>query len=53
MLIVSNSFADIDECEEYEYVCIGGRCSNFFGGYQCECEDGYLYDEDARECRGE
>ncbi|XP_072038061.1 fibrillin-2-like isoform X2 [Amphiura filiformis] len=42
---------DIDECEEYEYLCRGGICVNFFGGYQCECEDGYVYDEDERECR--
>ena len=45
-------FTDIDECEEYEYLCRGGFCVNFYGGYTCECETGYLYDENARECRG-
>ena len=35
------SFADIDECEEYESMCENGECINTDGAYRCECQKGF------------
>ena len=41
---------DINECEERAGVCGAGRCLNTEGGYQCECDRGFVAASDGREC---
>ena len=41
---------DVNECAERPGVCANGRCINTEGGYQCECQPGYVSSPDGTEC---
>ena len=35
--------SDIDECSDDPSLCLHGSCSNFPGGYRCDCTMGYSH----------
>ena len=41
---------DINECNELSKMCENGRCSNTFGSYMCNCNDGFKLDEKSVRC---
>ena len=41
---------DINECNELSKMCENGRCSNTFGSYMCNCNDGFELDEKSVRC---
>ena len=43
---------DIDECFENVNICGEGNCQNFIGGYQCQCNPGYIEDAGMKQCIG-
>ena len=43
---------DIDECLNGDNLCEHGQCTNKAGSYECECELGYIPDEDKKSCVG-
>lgn len=42
---------DVNECED-PAVCGSARCENNVGGYDCLCEEGYVFDNESRSCVG-
>ncbi|XP_035216115.1 fibrillin-1-like [Stegodyphus dumicola] len=47
---ITVKIGDIDECQELNGICKGGRCSNTFGSFMCMCPDGYTLDDTHRNC---
>lgn len=45
-------FSDVDECEAIPGICENGKCVNSMGSFRCDCDKGYLYNEDASACEG-
>ena len=43
--------ADIDECDTNNVSC-EHICNNTIGSFECSCPDGYLLDENRRNCSG-
>ena len=43
---------DINECEVFPDLCIGGVCINTVGSYVCNCRVGFVLDESIRTCVG-
>ena len=43
------SCTDIDECKEYQNICIG-NCQNEPGSYRCTCPQGYTLSDNERSC---
>lgn len=43
---------EIDECVLMPQMCQNGICMNVPGSFKCECNRGYVYDEDAHQCIG-
>lgn len=43
---------EIDECTLMPQMCQNGVCMNVPGSFKCECNRGYVYDEDAHQCIG-
>lgn len=43
---------EIDECTLMPQMCQNGICMNVPGSFKCECNRGYIYDEDAHQCIG-
>lgn len=43
---------EIDECALMPQMCQNGVCMNVPGSFKCECNRGYIYDEDAHQCIG-
>ena len=43
---------EIDECALMPQMCQNGICMNVPGSFKCECNRGYIYDEDAHQCIG-
>jgi fibulin 1/2 len=41
---------DINECNELSKMCENGRCSNTFGSYMCNCNEGFKLDEKSVRC---
>ena len=35
---------DVDECTETNNICGEGSCENYYGGYYCDCNQGYQQD---------
>lgn len=44
------SCIDIDECEDYQDICIG-NCRNEPGSYKCTCPQGYTLSANERSCQ--
>lgn len=42
----------MDECEAIPGICENGKCVNSMGSFRCDCDKGYLYNEDASACEG-
>ena len=35
-------FLDVNECDSVDTPCLyGGTCRNVYGGYECDCVEGY------------
>ena len=45
-------FADIDECAEFDNLCLNGICINTVGSFRCDCPSGYRYDRNLHTCEG-
>nr|CAB3245049.1 fibrillin-2 [Phallusia mammillata] len=41
---------DIDECVQLPGLCQGGKCINVFGSYICNCNEGFILNEDSHVC---
>ena len=48
-LLDDGSCVDIDECINLTPKC-QNNCTNFDGGYRCECPDGQALKQDGRNC---
>ena len=44
--------SDFDECTEYPDLCNHGSCSNKFGSFMCECDEGFKQDATNQSCQG-
>jgi hypothetical protein len=36
---------DVNECQELKNICANGRCTNTFGSYICNCNQGFKLDD--------
>ena len=43
---------DINECENNNGGC-DQRCVNSFGGFRCDCFEGYIHNKSTNQCNGE
>ena len=43
---------EIDECTLMPQMCQNGVCMSVPGSFKCECNRGYVYDEEAHQCIG-
>lgn len=44
-------YSDIDECEAIPGLCLGGKCINTIGSFECECGPGHRRDLESNECK--
>lgn len=43
---------DVDECSESSDVCPAGhQCTNFMGGYRCDCPQGFELNAESQQCQ--
>lgn len=47
---ITNHTEEIDECALMPTMCTHGRCLNTPGSFECQCEQGYVYDQDSHQC---
>lgn len=47
------SSSDFDECMHNQDLCQNGQCLNSPGGYHCDCDVGFIGNEDRDRCDGE
>jgi len=47
---ITNHSEEIDECALMPTMCTHGRCMNTPGSFECQCERGYVYDQDSHQC---
>lgn len=47
---ITNHSEEIDECALMPTMCTHGRCMNTPGSFECQCERGYIYDQDSHQC---
>ena len=47
---ITNHTEEIDECALMPTMCTHGRCLNTPGSFECQCDRGYVYDEDSHQC---
>lgn len=47
---ITNHTEEIDECALMPTMCTHGRCMNTPGSFECQCDRGYVYDEDSHQC---
>lgn len=49
---MTNQTEQINECAIMPQMCQHGQCINTPSSFECECERGYVYEEDAHQCIG-
>lgn len=47
---ITNHTEEIDECALMPTMCTHGRCMNTPGSFECQCDRGYVYDQDSHQC---
>lgn len=47
---ITNHTEEIDECALMPTMCTHGRCMNTPGSFECQCDRGYIYDQDSHQC---
>jgi len=47
---ITNHSEEIDECALMPTMCTHGHCMNTPGSFECQCERGYIYDQDSHQC---
>ena len=47
---ISGAKFEINECDLMPGICKNGQCINTIGGFKCECNVGYVYDESSHQC---
>jgi len=50
---MTNQTEQINECALMPQMCQHGQCINTPGSFECQCDRGYVYDEDAHQCIGD
>lgn len=52
-IFVDLCILDVDECFINFDVCYYGSCINLVGSYRCECDMGFFFILDGKDCRGQ
>lgn len=47
---ITNHSEEIDECALMPTMCTHGRCMNTPGSFECQCDRGFVYDQDSHQC---
>ena len=47
---ITNHSEEIDECALMPTMCTHGNCMNTPGSFECQCNRGYIYDQDSHQC---
>ena len=50
LLLDGKSCKDMDECEEWDNPCNGGKCVNTRGSFSCVCSGGLMMGADGSSC---
>ncbi|KAG8223124.1 hypothetical protein J437_LFUL000545 [Ladona fulva] len=47
---LTNRSEEIDECRLMPIMCRNGKCLNTPGSFECQCNNGYVYDSESHQC---
>lgn len=48
--LISNPSSDVNECKEFDGMCINGVCRNADGDFRCSCSEGYKPGPEGHDC---